>query len=254
MSDTLPERIERELASVTLDPSASFGPRVRAEALHVARFADERYLPEGDPPDRLPGLTDARLPAETAAEIRHIVSLLDALDDIGPDGRRRRALPVEPARSLVRELRVFLAWLAEDDGERAARLESVEATHVRARTADDWAVALGAFRHLADGREAALREAPVFDAGLLDAVDAEIAAHAGRRLPRTSPMLRRRAALATLLRHRVTRVVRLAGLVFRNHPEVAAEVRSERLRRRIAKGISTRRGAASNDPTPTPET
>jgi hypothetical protein len=257
MSDTLDERLERELEALTeipRDPSA--GAVLIEDAEHVARFCEVHYEPVREGGRARPGLRDVRLPPTTAADMYQLIAALWAMNvDLH---ERAVDVPRERLRWLLRELQAQLGWLAANRPALGPAVESLADAHAGARRAGALASAIGEHLVLVRKYAAELRDVGAYDDGVVEEADATLRTHRQRLAVETDLHRVRRAGMATLLRQRMRLVLAAADFVFRHHPEVAREARSERLRQQHAQSVRARkRNRAANppaDPPPAPVT
>jgi hypothetical protein len=252
MSETIHEKIEREVAALwPSPPRARVGQVLLAEGRHAAKFAEDHYAPVGEGGKRLPGLADANLPATIAAEMR---SLIDALEGNNMEGYGAAApspFPLARVKEVITALGRSIGWLAVDDPALAARLRDLRRAHRGAKGAPAWAGALAEHLRLARAEEERLRALPAFRVALFD--EAEALLRAQREAPPSDDTWRlRRVALGALLRQRIRRVVAAADFVFGPRSPIAREARSERLRRQQTAAGRARREHRPEPDAPTP--
>lgn len=214
-----------------------------AEAIDLSKFIAARYAADEEGPERVPGLADADLPPTIGAEI----------DGLIEEGERvafaltapTAGFPLERVQHIVDETAAALTWLGSDDGALAERLRQVDAQHrseARRRSESEWVLLLCAYLTLADDVAGRLARLRAFDARLL--VEGRALADAHRKAgvtPERRALLRRAAAIAESLRVRMRRVTAAASYVFRLHPDIALEARSETVRRRAESVVRTAR-------------
>jgi hypothetical protein len=252
MSDTTAARVERALSVIEIDRRHKVGPRFVAESLYVARYFDKYYAPAGEGARRVPGLRDAGLPPTMAEDIRHIVGLVEVARSA--EYARLSDFPVGEVRVVIDDLKTFLRWLAVDEPPFAATVRRLFRTHAKARTLDDLVLSLSDHLRAVRSREEALRPLPAFDPAVFEKGDALLAAHAALRVGPDAVSRDRDAALRTLLRRNVDRVVAAAALVFRRRPDLAREVYSQRRRRAMSRTGNARTAAIEPGTTPTEPT
>jgi hypothetical protein len=269
MSDAIRERIDAELRDIGPLARLSISvPGLMEDALQLLAFMKRRGEPSDENGERLPGLRDAALPADTAATIQVLRHEIERC-------HRELAVaappfPVGRVLATTAHLKAVLEWLSEDDAALAEQLAQVR-RESSGRTAVARLVTLE--RHIAVAKEqqARMEQVPAYRPALRAEAEALVEDYLRGPERRREHLERRRNGLIELLRRLMRRIIAAADMVFAEHPHIAREARSERLRRlqraanrarrrkeaearaaasAAAAGGSTPAGGTSAEPTP----
>jgi hypothetical protein len=229
MSDAIDERFEAELRVLgPVSNAYSSVPGLFEDALELLAFMERRDAPSDENGVRLPGLREAGLDADMATQIRRL------RQDIERCHRELAvtvsAFPIARVTATMAHLRAVLVWLADDDAALGDQLAQIRRESV-GRTAAARLVTLERYIAVAKDQQPRMEQVPAYRPALREEAEALVETYLRGPERRREALERRRNGLVELLRRRMRRVIAAADMVFAEHPHIAAEARSDRMRR-----------------------
>jgi hypothetical protein len=237
MSNDIRMQVELDLSALGDVPPAgkgyAYGPAALGRARDLALFVDRRFAPSGEAGNRLPGLSDGKLAADTSARIRFLVGEVEGINVAL--GAIKPKVQVRAARAQANEVREFLKWIARGDEALSDQLGAIAPKLKRARGTAAVVTVVSELVVMATPYAARLADLPAFPPTLLDDARALIRAHDDSATDRAAELRRRRTGLLILLKRTLQDVVAVAKMVFRHYPALAREIHVGPPRRHVAK-------------------